>query len=71
MSKGTRGLSVEDKEGWFPDALTLKLRLEIPENLTRILATGDDANHADFVFLCFEGILAKCRIAEAQLLLSL
>lgn len=35
MSKLIRGLSVEDKEGWFLDVLTLKLRLEIAENLTR------------------------------------
>lgn len=35
MSKGRRDLGVEDKEGWFLDALTLKIRLEIAENFTR------------------------------------
>lgn len=35
MSKGIRVLSVEDKEEWFLDAVTLKPRLEIAENLTR------------------------------------
>lgn len=35
MGNGIKCLSVEDKEGWFLGALTLKLRLEVAENLTR------------------------------------
>lgn len=35
MSKCLRGLSVEDKDGWFLDELTLKQRLGIAENLPR------------------------------------
>lgn len=35
MDNGIKCLSLEDKEGWFLGALTLKLRLEVAENLTR------------------------------------
>lgn len=35
MGNGIKCLSEEDKEGWFLGALTLKLRLEVAENLTR------------------------------------
>lgn len=39
-SRDIRVLSVEDKEEWFLDALTLKLGLEIAENITRYGASS-------------------------------